>query len=622
MANWKKIITSGSNAALLNITSSGGVQIGTVEQGTTGTDNVLVRNATSGKIHFVTQGNIGNQGSSVLTFATMSVSGQEALTASSATDTLNFVEGDNVDITGVNSTNTLTFSAVTKSAAEITSILSQSLTSGTHQNITINEPTSGVFSLTGSSAVIGGTTPGQTGITIVVDSNQGLTASLSGLRTIDSPRFADITATGNISASGFISASALAVDGDVGINGNLALDGNFLFDGYNFETSDILNHSGSNIFGAGGADPATLFQDFTGSLSITGSGITLVGGTFTGDGSGLTNLSATSLPEGLLSSSFQIASDISGAYTADNITIKKEGGEFSAKLAAVATNETALADGSQIATYINTESGSLKDFVASNYITEVKTSDLNSGLTGGATSGVVDLQLDINSLGTVAITAAQQFAFNDDTDNVTKKATLGALAAFVTGSTAGTVTNIVTGLGLTGGDITTAGTINVGPGTNIAVSSDGVSLTDNVTLAGTITAVTGSFTHLRVTGETTIIESENLFISDNFMTLNSNIGDGVTPSEDSGITINRGAETNANLYWEENGSNTANGNERWAVSLSDGVTTTATPNAYITTVSSSVSSPSDSTPPSYGGSSHGYGNMHVDTNTGEIWMYV
>jgi hypothetical protein len=47
-------------------------------------------------------------------------------------------------------------------------------------------------------------------------------------------------------------------------------------------------------------------------VSFTGSSFT---GSFVGDGSGLTNISATSLPSGLLSSSAQIATEISGAFT-------------------------------------------------------------------------------------------------------------------------------------------------------------------------------------------------------------------------------------------------------------------------------------------------------------------
>ena len=619
MANWKKIISSGSNAHLLNITSSGGVQIGTTAAGTVGTDNVLVRDASTGKINYVTQASIGGLGSSVNAFATMSADGN-SLIAANSTDTLNFTAGPNVGIAGDSATKKITISAVTKSAADITTILSASLTDGTHKNITINE-SGGVFSITGSSDIFVYDTIGQNGIDLTYNtSNASLTASLSGLGTTSSPQFADITSTGNISASGFISASALHVVGDTTIGGNLTLDGNFKFDGYNFETSDLLNHSGSNIFGSGSAEPSSLTHKFTGSLSVTGSGITLAaGGIFYGDGSGLTNISATSLPNGILSSSAQIASDISGAYQADDITIQSSSGLFSAKTAAVTTGGAALATGTQIAAYINTESGSLKDFVASNYITEVRTSDANSGLTGGVTSGTADLQIDINSLAPTSPAATQQFAFNDVSDNVTKKATLGALAAFITGSTQGTVTSVTTGLGLTGGDITTTGTINVGAGNGIAVSVDGVSLTNDVTLTGTITAVTGSFTYLKVTGETTIIESENLFIADNFMTLNSNLG-ASTPSEDAGITVNRGSQPNANLYWEENESDTAAGNERWALSKANSITTTAIPDAYITSISSSTASPS--TAPSYGGSTNGFGNMHVDTATGEIWMYV
>ena len=139
MANWKKIISSGSKAHLLNVTASGGINIGTLTGGTAGTDDVLVRDTATGEIKYVTQQSIGNLGASVNAFATMSAGGTEVY-ADTSTDDLNFAAGNNVGIVGNNTDKKITFSAVTKSIADITTILSASLTDGTHQNITINEP--------------------------------------------------------------------------------------------------------------------------------------------------------------------------------------------------------------------------------------------------------------------------------------------------------------------------------------------------------------------------------------------------------------------------------------------------------------------------------------------------
>ena len=620
MATWKKIISSGSKADLLNVTASNGINIGTVDAGTVDTDYVLVRDNISGDIKYVTQTSIGALGSSVNVFSTASAGGED-LIAETPTDTLNFEAGNNVGIVGDNDNSKITFSAVTKSVADITTILSASLTDGTHQNITINEPSTGVFSITGSSALAVLDSTGQTGVDLNFNSaNSSLTASLVGLTTESSVMFADITATGNISASGYISASAINIKNDATIGGNLTLDGNFLFDGYNFETSNILNHSGSNIFGSLLTDT----HQFTGSISITGSGVTLVDGVFTGDGSGLTNLPASALPDGLLSQSAQIANEISGAYTADGVTINKAGGVFSAITSTgVASGNAGLATGGDIYTYVNDATSSLAIIVANNYITSI--TDAGGITVSNGTSGATTLRVNIDGLTGGVTPAVGDFIAFSDSDNVTKKATIAALGAIITGSSAGTVTNIITGNGLTGGPIAEAGTITVDPGDNIQVDSDGVALKQTIGAGSEVitnlTATTGSFGKLTVTGDTTILNTETVSTQDNFILLNSNLNQSTgNPSEDAGISVNRGSDPNANLFWTEDvgGQNNIG---RWSLSLDNGAHSgvTSTADAYLTSVSSSNNSPTDGVAV---GGTQGYGNMHIDLDDGEIWIYV
>ena len=169
MANWKKIITSGSNADLLNITSSGGIQIGGLTAGGA-SDLVLVRN-TAGDIETRLQADIGALGSNAFAFKTIDAPSGTDPVANQVDDTLNFVASNNITIAGDSTAKSLTFSATTKSAADITTILSKSLTDGIHQNITINEYTSGVFSLTGSQNLQVSDTTGQTGIDLTFNSD-------------------------------------------------------------------------------------------------------------------------------------------------------------------------------------------------------------------------------------------------------------------------------------------------------------------------------------------------------------------------------------------------------------------------------------------------------------------
>lgn len=55
--------------------------------------------------------------------------------------------------------------------------------------------------------------------------------------------------------------------------------------------------------------------------------------------------------------------------------------------------------------------------------------------------------------------------------------------------------------------------------------------------------------NLTVNGTTTTVNSETLAIADNIMLLNSNITG--TPTEDGGLEVERGTETNASLIWDE-----------------------------------------------------------------------
>ena len=92
-----------------------------------------------------------------------------------------------------------------------------------------------------------------------------------------------------------ISASNLAVSGDAFVSGNLDIAGTLGFDGFFFSEGDVSRLSGSNVFGSSSENT----QRFTGSIFITGSGLTLNPGlttgtitapSFSGDGSGLSNL--------------------------------------------------------------------------------------------------------------------------------------------------------------------------------------------------------------------------------------------------------------------------------------------------------------------------------------------
>ena len=61
---------------------------------------------------------------------------------------------------------------------------------------------------------------------------------------------------------------------------------------------------------------------------------------------------------------------------------------------------------------------------------------------------------------------------------------------------------------------------------------------------------------LTVSGTTTTVNTATLDIADNIITLNSDLGSGVAPSQNAGILINRGSATDVEFVWDET-------NDRW-----------------------------------------------------------
>jgi len=84
--------------------------------------------------------------------------------------------------------------------------------------------------------------------------------------------------------------------------------------------------------------------------------------------------------------------------------------------------------------------------------------------------------------------------------------------------------------------------------TTIAANSvDGSKLADNIVISENLT-VSGN---LVVSGTQTTVNSNDVNIGDAIITLNSDLGGGVAASEDAGITINRGSDTDVSFIYDE-----------------------------------------------------------------------
>jgi hypothetical protein len=92
------------------------------------------------------------------------------------------------------------------------------------------------------------------------------------------------------------------------------------------------------------------------------------------------------------------------------------------------------------------------------------------------------------------------------------------------------------------GDLTVAGNVTIGSG------GPGDSTNKNLVVNGDLT----------VSGTTTTVNTEEINLADNNILLNSNLADDVAPSQNGGITINRGSQADKTFEWDET-------NDQWTV---------------------------------------------------------
>ena len=146
-----------------------------------------------------------------------------------------------------------------------------------------------------------------------------------------------------------------------------------------------------------------------------------------------------------------------------------------------------------------------------------------------------------------------------------------------------------------------------------ATGADAMNAEANLTFDGSTLDVTGDITvsgNLDVNGTLTTIDTTNLAIKDQFI----NIASGSQSATDGGIIVSKQADGAGFAL----GYDTAT--TRWAFDNDLAVDATGlTPDSYVGTVTFSTSAASGN--PTYGGSDNGYGAIHVETDTGDIFIY-
>ena len=284
MANWKKIILKDDNAELAVVTASAGLRITTIPSGDTN-DNVMVVDS-EGNVKSITQGSVSGVDTTYTSSgANITMSGEPATTFSvvpGALDhnsLLNYEPNEHID-----------WSVAYSPANSINSANYTNTVYVDGQGIDFTSPDD-------AGNYTASTNPNQSHVTAVGALSAG--SIVAG--------FGDILTTGNISgshlggtsiiganlAAGTITASSVSVTNTfqaetVNITGSLAVSGSFFHNAETFATIISNTTTGSNSFGALETDS----HFFTGSITASGG---INADSFTGDGSGLTGISNSSV---------------------------------------------------------------------------------------------------------------------------------------------------------------------------------------------------------------------------------------------------------------------------------------------------------------------------------------
>jgi hypothetical protein len=139
----------------------------------------------------------------------------------------------------------------------------------------------------------------------------------------------------------------------------------------------------------------------------------------------------------------------------------------------------------------------------------------------------------------------------------------------------------------------------------------------NLTFDGTLLTVTGNATitgDLTVAGTASFTNTDNLTIKDKFILINS----GSSTLADSGWITQYNAAGSGSAFYLEAGSTGTYG--RFAVAYDAiGTSTALTADEFVVTAKTAAGAPAAN--PTWGGTSNGYGNIYVNSSTGDIFIY-
>ena len=167
---------------------------------------------------------------------------------------------------------------------------------------------------------------------------------------------------------------------------------------------------------------------------------------------------------------------------------------------------------------------------------------------------------------------------------------------------------------------------------NSSITDDGSSVTvlssatNGLTVQAGGTKVTGDsffYNNLTVQGNITVngtasfINTENVLVKDKFILIAS----GSTTLTDAGIIAAYAANMTGSAFYLSSASTGTYG--RWAVAYGAGESAISlTPDEFVNTTKINASNPNDATPPTWGSTTNGLGNMWVNSTTSDIYIWA
>ena len=384
------------------------------------------------------------------------------------------------------------------------------------------------------------------------------------------------TFTGSVDITG-----SLTVDGPVDFNNDVNIDGDLTVDGYtDLDDTGIdgdLNVSGSIVLGSDSSDTLTVNAVSTFNENVTLATANLnVGGAITGSTLRLTNNRSTAPSD---TTNFLIRSSSGDIFEASSFTLEDisitAGPGINVNGQTISVNSSSMAEFFASHSFDNVSGdvlitpdndGTFTSTIQSNAVED----SMIDFIDDSAGSGIADGQILVGSgsvgskqffkrslTGVIAIDSEGVTSFteaaNIDTANqasasLISSASAGDHSILLTDSTNGGVTQSLKVDG-------NSSDFKYNTNTNV-LTVGGSTFGENVSIAGNLT----------VLGDTVTLNTETLTVEDNFIQLNSNLTDAsvTTPGggaiQDAGISINRGNQATASLFWDESAN-------RWGLSL-------------------------------------------------------